>query len=588
MLPLSSRRQRLIALFVAAATALGPGAAAAEPQATDAKELAAAEASARAKNWDEALAHYQAALRAAPSARAQLGLADALYRLGRLGEAYAAYDDAQRMVPKLQPADATMAAARLKELAPKTGWLSVRVSEAGAQVELDGKPLGTSPVPALVRVVAGAHALRVTLAGFVPFEGRPDVSPDGKAVAEATLVREATQGHVVVQTTGEALRVLVDGVDVGATPWEADLPPGPHEVSGRSSTAIASSQSITVTAGARTAVDLVPMSTAAHLQIRTNDGQGLITLDGLAKGTGAFAGDVNPGVHTVAVTRDGYQAYQKTLTLGPRETAAETVTLQPLGGSAGSAKHTDRPEGEGVYGSFGLAWLPGVGGMGTELETSCGTLGAASCDTPLPTESAGVFGYVGWTWNPVGFEIVLAAAADTVVQKATFDGKGGTSGTLPTTSPARVEKFTLGRFGGFAALRVRASYSFLSTLRGTLAGGLGFSYKEMLMKREAAATDGSGLHETYVPDALAYISPGISLEGALHIRFTPALALAVGAEFWGENASVWGNNASPPSPGHALSSGQSVVTAPIPTPQYHFASGTQVFLGPFLGLQFGP
>jgi hypothetical protein len=27
---------------------------------------------------------------------------------------------------------------------------------------------------------------------------------------------------------------------------------------------------------------------------------------------------------------------------------------------------------------------------------------------------------------------------------------------------------------------------------------------------------------------------------------------------------------------------------PIPTPQYHFATGSQIFLGPFVGLQFGP
>ena len=32
----------------------------------------------------------------------------------------------------------------------------------------------------------------------------------------------------------------------------------------------------------------------------------------------------------------------------------------------------------------------------------------------------------------------------------------------------------------------------------------------------------------------------------------------------------------------------SVTPVPIATPAYHLASGTQVFIGPYLGLQFGP
>jgi hypothetical protein len=115
------------------------------------------------------------------------------------------------------------------------------------------------------------------------------------------------------------------------------------------------------------------------------------------------------------------------------------------------------------------------------------------------------------------------------------------------------------------------------------------SYRVMLMKRDASATDGSGLHEVYVPDSVAYFSPGVSVEGAVHIRATPTIAIAVGVEMWAENASIGGNNASPPSPGRVMLSSQpGVAPAPIPTPQYHFANGSQIFLGPFLGLQFGP
>jgi len=56
---------------------------------------------------------------------------------------------------------------------------------------------------------------------------------------------------------------------------------------------------------------------------------------------------------------------------------------------------------------------------------------------------------------------------------------------------------------------------------------------------------------------------------------------------WADNASIAGDVASPPSPGHALvAAGQT--PAPIPTPEYHYATGPQVFLLPFIGMQFGP
>jgi hypothetical protein len=578
-----SHVQRFIGLGMGVLIASAPARARAQTPAPSA-ELSQADAAARSKAWDSALAHYQAAMQAAPSSRAALGAADAIYHLGRLADAYDAYTDVQRSYPNLAGTDATLVASRLKELAAKTGWISIRVSEPGAQVDLDGSALGTSPVPALVRVPVGPHTVHVTKAGFGPFDARPDVASDGTAVVDVSLVREATQGHVVVQSAGEPLRVIVDGVDVGVTPWEGDLSPGSHDVTGRSSTALAASQSINVVAGARVAVDLVATGTAAHLQIRTSDGQGAITVDGAPKAVGAYAGDVAAGPHTITVSRDGYQPYQKTMTLGVRETWAETVTLQPIAQNVAGTQRSERIEGEGVYGGFGLAWVPQIASMGSELDTGCDTLGAASCDTPAPLASGMVFGYGGYTWNPVGFELFLAASADTVQQKASFNASGGNSGTLPTTSPAREEKFTFARFGGIGALRVRAAYA-TPVIRVTAAAGVGLSYKVMLMKRDTTTTDGSGLRDVYVPDPVTYLSPGVSGEAAVHIRLSPTLALAVGAEFWAESAPS--GTESPPKSGRQLLK-PNTLPVPVNTPQYHFASGAQVFLGPFLGMQFGP
>jgi len=557
-------------------------------------EIAAGDKAARTKDWDGALTHYQAAQQATPSWRAQLGVADALYQLGRLGESYETYDDAQRTYgTKYGPGEKGLVGARLKELTTKTGWLSLRVADAGADVQVDGKSVGTSPVPALIRVAVGSHALNVTKAGFAPFVGRAEVTPDGKAAVDVVLASQATQGHVVVRTSaGDALRVTVDGVDVGATPWEGDVPAGPHQIGGKGSLSAVSTQAIDVVAGARVSVDLAAASTAAHVQVRTNDGKGLIYIDGTIKGEGAFAGDVTPGQHTIVVSRDGYERYEKALTLAPNETSAETVTLKPVGSVGPSAASAERKI-EGIYGGLGAVSLFGVGGMGTDLETGCRNLGATSCDTASPI-GGGLFGYMGWTWDPVGFELMLGGEGDTVKQTAHYTGIMASGSTVPASVPARTEEFTFVRGGGIAAVRARATFQG-NLIRGTIAGGLGASYKVMAMQRTAATTAEQPPLSAppFVPSLIAYVSPALSFEGAIQLRASPTLAISLGLEVWAENASSGGTNTTAggsPSPLASANMSANTTATPqfIPNPPYHLATGPQVMIGPFLGLQFGP
>jgi hypothetical protein len=56
---------------------------------------------------------------------------------------------------------------------------------------------------------------------------------------------------------------------------------------------------------------------------------------------------------------------------------------------------------------------------------------------------------------------------------------------------------------------------------------------------------------------------------------------------WADNASMAGSNSTPAGPDRLVGGGSGPPAA-IPTPEYHLATGPQVFLGPFLGMQFGP
>ncbi|HTB76380.1 MAG TPA: PEGA domain-containing protein [Polyangiaceae bacterium] len=580
----------LLALSLAMVSAQARAQGVAATPATAATESAQGDKAAKAKDYAAALTHYQAASQLAPGAHVQLGVADALYSLGRVPEAFDAYTEAQRAYgPKLAGADKTTVAARLRELTAKTGSLSVHVEDSGADVSLDGKSIGTSPVAAIVRVSVGPHEVRVTKAGYLPFVGQADIQPDGKASIDATpLAVQPTRGHVIVHAPGsEPLRVIIDGVDLGATPWEGDLPAGPHEIAGRSSNAVATTQTVNVAVGDRLTVDLVSSATAAHLQVQSSDGKGNVYVDGALKGEGSFAGDVAPGSHAIVIEREGYERFEKTVVLGERETWAENVTLKPVQAATGPAAAPTRAF-EGIYGGFGFVGLFGVGGQGTDLDNNCDGLSASSCDTGQPL-GGGAFGYVGWTWDPVGFELMLAASGDTLTETAHFTNTGANT-TSPLALPPRDEKFTFARVGGLAALRVRASTQGGRLLRATIAGGVGLSYKKIFMERTTTTTDGTDRHDVFSPtstDGVAYLSPAITVEGALHLRVTPTIAIAVGMVMWADNASLWGSNSTPPAAARTLvAPGQ--LPASIATPQYHLATGAQVFLGPFIGVQFGP
>jgi hypothetical protein len=240
---------------------------------------------------------------------------------------------------------------------------------------------------------------------------------------------------------------------------------------------------------------------------------------------------------------------------------------------------------EGVYGGFGLVGLFGVGGLGSELETSCNTLGAASCNTPSPN-GGGAFGYVGWTWQPVGFELFGAFTADEARQSAHFNATGTAASGNPLASPGRDEDFTIGRTGGYLAVRARASTQW-EKLRLTAAGGVGVAIKEMGVQRVATATDGSNGTDKFTAGGVVYTGAAISAELAAHYRLTPTMALSLGVEMLADNASMTGSTAVGPQPGHALLTPSGQATR-IPTPQYTLASGPQVFVGPFVGMIFGP
>jgi hypothetical protein len=458
------------------------------------------------------------------------------------------------------------------------------VNEPDADVSLDGRSIGKSPVAALIRVTAGPHKVDVSKAGFNPVTKAPNVGGNGKEIVDIQLAREATTGHLSVkEKDGQPVRVLVDGADVGAAPLEIEVAPGEHEVVLRSSTMASLPQKVSVAKGQTVPVELSAVAASAHIEITTSDRKGIIFFDGKPVAEGQYTADAAVGPHTYAVTREGYERYEKKITLADRQQLSETVTLQLP--EAKAVVVSEERTYDGIYGGIGAqALFEPFGGSGNEIDTNCAGLAANSCSTAPPV-GGGLSGYFGYSWHPFGVEGFLAGEYDESTPSATFTGP-----TSPLENPLavgqpRVEQFTFARFGGTAAVRARISAQ-TDLLRVSLAAGVGISVKDLLLYRQTESN--SGNQNAYVDKSgHTYVSPALSIDLSVSLRAGKTTAIALGVATLFENAGQTLIAPAQNSPPQLLAGGQ---TNPVPlaTPAYHLASGAQTFIGPYIGLEFGP
>ncbi len=116
------------------------------------------------------------------------------------------------------------------ELTVPSGEINIVTNPAGAEVMIDGQPMGTSPVRATVRV--GKHTYTAKLAGMAPAEGNFTMQ-DGailkRTVSWSSGATSAT-GIVAVRTIPPGATVYADGTALGQTPTSFKLTAGRHTV----------------------------------------------------------------------------------------------------------------------------------------------------------------------------------------------------------------------------------------------------------------------------------------------------------------------------------------------------------------------
>lgn len=322
---------------------------------------------------------------------------------------------------------------------------------------------------------------------------------------------------------------------------------------------------------------------SAPVKIVTSDGKGLLYLDGKLVGEGSFVGDVAAGTHAIRITREGYEPFEEALVVKTNEPLARTVTLKLESRIETGAVQVDERL-EGVYGGFTVLGMFTPGGTGNSIEQQCASppLELASCDAGGGA-GGGLGGFIGYHWDPVGMELFLGGYYDQMSMNDDWSASSTDPGLGP--DPARTEEFSLRRGGGVALARVRLTHQW-SRVRLGFALGAGVSYRVLSLERETRAKDDLAVRDHFLSDLSSYVSPVVGFEPSAMLRLTRGTAISVGAQIFLDAPATFLNGGenprSQPEATHALG------RRGLSTPSYELASNMQIYIGPFIGMMFGP
>jgi hypothetical protein len=563
---------------VAGPTSQSPLAAAAAPSAPTKEQLAEAkkffDAGLRLKKeglYQEALAAFLEANRVSPRESTQNNLALTYRLLKDMASAYESYDVLlSRYGDKMKPTLKGEAQRALEELGVLTGVLVVGVQEPGAKVAIDGKEIGVTPLTKPVRLNIGSHPVSITKDGFDPLTQPVDVRGHDTLALNGPLVKTVLTGHLAVdvkQTTppDPTVKIFVDTADAGAPPYQADLEPGTHTIEARGEKAIAPPKQLQVerTRSYTETLDLHLQAGTVAVNVDVADSE--ITVDGVVVAHGVYEGSITAGTHTLAVSKAGYAQFKKDVLIHDGERVIENVPLVKEAASSSAAPH----DWKGIYSQLDFVGLFEVTTPTNDVAQGVGYTSDTTINTSAVAGGALAI-RVGYSLGILGIEGTVLLGYDHSAEKAVIK-PGESTVTHPATDPTlgRTESYDFHRIGGTIAVGVRLMPK-TQVIRPTIGVAGGASIKGMFYNRAIEQTQSNETTSTAF-----YVAPSIMADAGIELGSTPGTRFYLGFQFVADFAS-----ATP------ITTTWTDANYPPPT-VLNGVNGTDIFIGPILGMQFG-
>lgn len=534
-------------------------------------------------SYREALSDFLHANELAPRASIQRNVAQCHRDLHEFAEAYDSY---QTLLSKygtsMSAADKRAVQHAIDELASLTATVKVNVADPGAAVAVDGNAVGTTPLANPLRVNLGAHTVTVTKAGYETLTKEVKVNGGDTVSVDGPLQPEVTTGHLVVNAPSDAkVEVFVDGTDVGAAPWEGDVKPGTHVVEARGSDRFSQPKQVDVDREGRVEVMLEIVGRAGTVQIDTHTADAVITIDDHDVGKGVWEGPLPAGEHQLVVQAPGYQVYKRAFIVHEGERFVEDT---PLESEAGAVKY------EGLYSGlalFGFATPSGPSNLfaegGCPNGTPCQTSNTSS---PL---GAGLAVRIGYSFGWIAIEGVVLGQYDHSAATVTESGSTAVNSATNTIPDApRTESYDFHRFGGGGAIGARVA-SKHPHVRFTGSALLGAVAMGNIYNQTATSSDTPGNTAKNTSSTTTYGAPLLLLDAGVLLGPAGGAKLHLSALFMAQfvGSAVQAPAIGGPNNLTHLGTNSAGVNEAYSTGQVSVAQGTQIFIGPMIGFDFG-
>ena len=208
--------------------------------------------------------------------------------------------------------------------------VEVTASEAGATLFIDADEAGTTPFVAPVPIDVGPHALRLHKDGFV--DVTHNVTIAGGAPAKASFVLEPLVKKTLVAVTvsgAPVANVVIDGIDMGQSPFKGELAAGRHTFEARAPGFVTARQTTDVVfkTPLQLSLDLSAERHEGKVRIEAQPASATIEIDGKVLGSGVWEGALPTGGHQLIVRKPGYQPYTAEITLNDDQQRSVKATL---------------------------------------------------------------------------------------------------------------------------------------------------------------------------------------------------------------------------------------------------------------------
>lgn len=498
----------VLPLFATSAEAQAPASASASAT-TEARALFRAGKELHdAGDVERALDFFRRSNAVLPSKGASLNIANSLDLLGRLDEAYEAYEDAVAgFGGKFDPDDKATIPLKMRELEGKLGAVFVSADAAGGAVVIDGRDRGKLPLSRALRLMPGSHTVRVMKDGFRTFEEQLTVKVGETVKVDARLEPLAFSGGLRIEVPAlVGADILVDGVKVGVAPWEGTLAPGPHVVTTRKGDRGSAPTLATVLQGQIVLVRLTAAQLGGRRRVTVHPPTATLRLGDAPLGKGEWSGDLPEGAHAFTASEEGYFSETRTVTIGA-DGGAETVAIT-LRVDRDHPKWPKEPTGT-------LRWeLFAMYGVGSSLHSGASKSCCGSSGLAAGPVAGAVVGYE----LPSGLSVEGAAGGLSFAQRTSRDvpRAGDRSITYRLDDLVRVKGWWLGAgvgqrvaLGGRWSFRSRLLVGLMfarssDTIEGVAANAAGAETR--------ASVDGSGAQVSTTP---VFVSPSVGVAAAV-------------------------------------------------------------------------